>query len=549
MYMNRHYKKLILSTLLLLGLLSSVFYILQPKPFSPPDIEILDLASNEEQRTNQQLTNIITDVSIIKCNKYSCKIPPGYHQIFPQLNYYDQKLKRTSIYSYYVAVKEESVESATRAIIDLSLTPQDEDYEEVVGGNTDFKLYQKSIIINMSNQLPKDMPLIRSIEVLFGTNDLLDSRDYHTSLHLSNDESIHPILSIFKLSMEEQHDFIENKKLINIIKQKEIINIGSQEKYKIMQLSDLHFGQDLGRCDSSGGACTSDSRSSDLRTLKFIDESLIQENPDLIVITGDLFDISRSIDYKSVILKSLQPILSHGVKFLFTFGDDITSDHYQNFKDIKASIIRFISSLPNCLNSYENKGNRLHGVTNQNLKVNYEPQQQQKRQILISILDTENQNIDDSQINSLYRINNDRKTDDTPTYKLLFFHYPIPQHRPKGKFKLVGAYNEKHPLKDNNSKFIDDAITCGYSVISVGHEHENDACILGQRKDIGDIWLCYNGVTGDSGITRIDSSYQRKMRLFEVDFVKARIISWKRGETDKKPYDHQLIFDNNKVAG
>ncbi|EGW32212.1 uncharacterized protein SPAPADRAFT_61294, partial [Spathaspora passalidarum NRRL Y-27907] len=282
-----------------------------------------------------------------------------------------------------------------------------------------------------------------------------------------------------------------------------------------MQLSDLHFGQDLGRCTpDENGKCTSEARSSDLRTLKFIDESIIEEKPDLVVITGDLFDISRSIDYKSVILKSLQPILNHNLKFLFTFGDDITADHYQNYKDIKASIIRFISTLPNCLNSYDNKGNHLHGVTNQNLMLRYEPTNQPvnppRQQILISILDSENQRIEDSQINYLYRMNNNHKAKGMTTYKLLFFHYPIPQYRPKGQFKLVGSYHEKHPLKENNSKFIDDALTCGYSVISVGHEHENDACILGERKDLGSIWLCYNGITGDSGVTK-DNSYQRKM--------------------------------------
>ena len=96
---------------------------------------------------------------------------------------------------------------------------------------------------------------------------------------------------------------------------------------------------------------------------------------------------------------------------------------------------------------------------------------------------------------------------------------------PKGKFKIVGSYNEKHELdRKTKLKFHDDIISCGYNVISVGHEHENDACLLSSSSSSSNsdksIWLCYNSITGDSGITKLDKQYVRKLRLFEIDFEK-----------------------------
>ena len=148
----------------------------------------------------------------------------------------------------------------------------------------------------------------------------------------------------------------------------------------------------------------------------------------------------------------------------------------------------------------------------------------------------------------LYRINNQLIND----YKLLFFHYPLPQFRPKGKFKLVGSYNEKHELDDKTKlKVHDDIINCGYNVISVGHEHENDACLLSNStfddSNKSSIWLCYNSVTGDSGITKLDKQYVRKLRLFEIDFEKNRILSWKRQEKDNKPFEYQAIYEKPQL--
>lgn len=560
MFINRHYIKLLIS-IATTSLLVLIFITVQALQNTPIPQNTLLKLQQQLETTIHAKNQVISDVTIVKCRSFKfCQIPPGYVTVNPSMTFYkyaksDLKKKKLYEYEYYLAVKLLSLDETTRIISGLSLEQHD-GYEVVkVNDKEDnhfFKLYKKFIINNTEHPLPKDTPVLRSIDVLLGSNDLIDSRKFHQTLHLSTEESVHPILSISMMSINQYEEYQKqiSQEAKSVVKQDQILET-SQNKYKVMQLSDLHFGQDLGRCSTG----TADVKcSSDLKTLKFIESTIQQEHPDLIVITGDLIDVERSLDYKSILLKSLQPILASNIQFIYTFGDEIQD------KEEKSTIIEFLSSLPNCLNTFVPFAEtNLHGVTNDNLqifnKIAKDKNHVDEQSVSITVLDSQEHFIDETQVNYLYRINNDFTSTD---YKLLFFHYPIPQYRPVGTFKIIGSYNEKHPLETKTDvKFHDDIINCRYQVLSVGHEHENDACILSEltkkpktnpRTQKGDgttpsIWLCYNSITGDSGITAINEQYVRKIRLFEVDFEKKRILSWKRKENDKDVLEPQLIYE------
>lgn len=568
---NKHYTKLIIF-IVSCFIITIIFQLLTPNDPISPDLSLFKTQQLQNSKTNHYpLSNrIITDFNIIKCNIYTkCNIPKSYIQLFPNLNYYhNSKIKN----DYYLIVKYQSLNEATKLITDISTVKIDDNYEEIKIDNQ-LSLFKKIVISNTQQQIGDNLPILRSIDILFGNNDLIDSRSYHNTLHLSKKDSIHTILSLNMMTLNQEKHLNENNQILNDVKNSQLIEI-INPRYKIMQLSDLHFGQDLGRCETiinnnnnnnneeeedNNSVVDEEKCTSDLKTLKFIEDSINQENPDLIVITGDLIDIHRSIDYKSILLKSLQPILANNIKFIYTFGDEI------NDLETKISIISFLSTLPNCLNKLpedNNDYNSLHGLTNYNFQI-----KRDKQSASITILDSQDHYLDDSQINFLYRLNKELKND----YKLLFFHYPIPQFRPKGKFKIVGSYNEKHKLDTKtNIKFHDDIINCGYNVIGVGHEHENDACLLSELKkkksnnnnnnnnqeltqeeeeeeEGNSIWLCYNSITGDSGITRLDTNYIRKLRIFEIDFIDNRILSWKRKEIDKTTFDYQLIYQKKST--
>lgn len=577
MMFNKQYKKLMISLVGFITLTFVIHIFNSSSPTKSPDLSLFQAQQLQTPGflpTNKKAVQIISDFTVLKCNIYSkCNVPKGYIQLFPSLNYYHNSKIKTD---YYLIIKLLSIDQTTKIITDVTTTNKNDNdnsdsssssYEEIIIEPGKLSLYKKTQMVNVDQPIDDKLPILRSIDVLFGNNDLIDSRPHHKSLHLSNSESMHTILSLNMMTLIDQNDLQEiHQQTINLRNSQLIETMN--KKYKIMQLSDLHFGQDLGRCDdtntSSGGGGDGDGDgdgdehvdefkcSSDLKTLKFIEKSIQEENPDLIVITGDLIDIHRSIDYKSILLKSLQPILAHKIKFIYTFGDEIKDQL------TKISIIQFLSTLPNCLNTVpqeviednnNNNNNKMHGITNYNFQIKQKSSTpSSSSSISVTVLDSEDHLIDDSQMTYLYRINNELLND----YKLLFFHYPLPQFRPKGKFKIVGSYNEKHELdRKTKLKFHDDIISCGYNVISVGHEHENDACLLSSSSSSSSsssnsdksIWLCYNSITGDSGITKLDKQYVRKLRLFEIDFEKNRILSWKRKEIDNQPFDYQLIYE------
>lgn len=98
-------------------------------------------------------------------------------------------------------------------------------------------------------------------------------------------------------------------------------------------------------------------------------------------------------------------------------------------------------------------------------------------------------------------------------------------------------------------RFRDDIFHLGYQVVSVGHEHENDACIVSENKSDGKVidslWLCYNSVTGESGET-ISTDYARKLRIFQIDFEDRQMLSWKREQKTGEAFDYQMVHDYGK---
>lgn len=484
----------------------------------PIPYPLLDLTLFQTDLYNDDLNLVITDLDVMKCVLRNCKVPSGFTKLQPPLNHH--RLGQVNLkYIYYVVVKKQNINQATKILTGINLEGPGENV--VIDGFSFFKSYT---IVNPANPVPQDLPLVRNVDVLFGSNDMADSRKWWNQVHLSRGNEIHPIISLMSLSAEQQPIHIDYWRNWNTIKSE--MTMHATKDFKVLQISDLHFGSTLGHCYTESN-CTSD-----FRTIKFLENTIVDEKPNLVIITGDLIDVHRSYDYKSVILKALQPILQHEIAFVFTFGDEIGSNTNENLSRLtKLKILEFLETLPNCLNS-KAIDKDTHGLTNYNLQVISNSNEVAS----VTILDSANRQLDDSQINYLYRLH---KQGDS-MFKMLFFHYPIPQFRPSGKFKIVGSYNEKHPLSTaSKEQFRNDIMDCGYQVIAVGHEHENDACILSEHKD-KKVWLCYSSVAGDSATT--NAEYSRKVRLFEVNFPKGELLLWKRNEVDKTGFDYQMIY-------
>lgn len=498
---------------------------------------------------------IVTDIRIQRCMRgFSCSAPspskPGFWVKVPtKLNLYPVS---THLFNYYMYVEKTRGNEAKRYVIDIQFTLKNEQPKSKLELKwLTHKVASNSYIwVGYLDTLDFAAPLIRDVNVLYGKHDMIDARRHWkfspSPIQLPFKQSIHPKLSMLIVAVnDEMAIFNADQEFDNFLKKNEVI-VNVDPGFKVVQVSDMHIGQDSVLCE--GQNCKFD-----VNTLRFLDDVLRnEEDVKLVMFTGDIIDFSRVKHFESAILKALAPVLKAGLPFIFTFGD---SDHEWSNPQSKINILNFISSLPLCYNKKPSQlDHRLHGLTNGNLKVfelpptggqvafDYNKIKLDEPSAVITYLDSEEMNVDETQSNYLYRLAKETKNVD---FKLLFFHNPLPNFRPAGQVKLIGSYNEKHEIKTKSSdKFLSDVKDCGYRAVCVGHEHENDSCIW-DEKDGKQILLCYGSVAGESANTRLDSKFQRRLRVFDIRFDAQEIYSWKRKmEPDSKSviFDGQLIF-------
>lgn len=149
---------------------------------------------------------------------------------------------------------------------------------------------------------------------------------------------------------------------------------------------------------------------------------------------------------------------------------------------------------------------------------------------------------------------------------MAFLHIPLPEYRDGGT--LVGERREPPTAPAYNSGFRDALVDMGIPVVSCGHDHANDYCLLSEHPDLPEkreeepevpkhkpvkndkIWLCYGGGVGFGGYGGWNG-YVRRVRFFELDANDARIKTWKRleyGDITKR-IDEQVIVDAGRVVG
>lgn len=494
---------------------------------------------------------VVTDVQIRRCLRgFNCAGPneeqPAFWTKIPtRLNLFPMQLR---LFNYFMYVQRATGNDAERYVTNLVFTVTDKVPDSPVKNSKWIRrrVAPNSFLwINYLDTIDFDVPVVRDVNVLFGKQDMRDSRRYWkfepASIPLPGRHSIQAKVSMLRIAVTEEINIIQKEQEFNSVMKKNGILLTDDSRFKIIQMSDLHIGQDTGVCY--------DKCKFDVNTLRFMREAIKQEDKvGLIVITGDMIDYRRAVHFESVVLKALSPILETDIPFVFTFGD---SDFDPRSYAQKISVLNFIASLPNCYNNrFVDLDHRLHGLSNGNLKIYRSPPLKEGEEFdvnkllleepsgMVTYLDSENQRVKDSQVNYIYRINHGFST--SLQQKLLFFHYPLPNFRPQGKIKLIGSYNEKHPLPSKTDlKFLQDMKATGYKAVAVGHEHENDACIWDENEG-GKAILCYSGVTGESANTRIDQDYKRRLRVFQFDFQSNRILSWKRDL--EKSIDPQEIW-------
>lgn len=134
---------------------------------------------------------------------------------------------------------------------------------------------------------------------------------------------------------------------------------------------------------------------------------------------------------------------------------------------------------------------------------------------------------------------------------MAFIHIPLPEYANRDN-EWVGNWTEGVTAPGFNTHFKRALVEQDIKVVSCGHDHVNDYCMVSTEHATmePELWMCYAGGSGFGGYGGYNN-YHRRLRVFEIDTNQARISTWKRlehGDTSVR-LDEQIIVDSGQVQG
>ena len=311
---------------------------------------------------------------------------------------------------------------------------------------------------------------------------------------------------------------------INIDIYSEELKFNNNGSFKILQISDTHFGNGVkSKCNNYYGNC------SGLDTVKFISKALNIEKPDLVVFTGDLID-KEAADAKWSLDLLLDPVIKGNYKFSAVLGDT----------DGESTLPReqLLSYLQKKNNSFIQFGN-VYGKGNFILKVMHDDEVKTE----LIMLDSGRKK-SDSKINydwfqpSQLDLINKTVTKGIP--KLAFFHIPIPEYSSASKkYNISGTKYEDEDTSNINGGLFSTLYNLDYVVSThVGHDHINDYCV-----DNNGINLCYSGGAGYSAYGK--QGWNRRMRVIQLQDFGKKVKTWKLLDKTYERVGEEYLYNND----
>lgn len=326
--------------------------------------------------------------------------------------------------------------------------------------------------------------------------------------------------------------------------------------FKIVQISDLHFGTRPGICED---AIDADGRllpvfEADPKSVDFAGQCLDLEKPDLVVLTGDQSEYGKTPDTQTAIFKYAAPLIERSIPWAIVFGNH--DDEGPPSLPRTAQMALF-QSLPFCV--ARPGPDNVDGVGNYFLEV----WTSQHSALSLFFLDSHNRLpvegeiydwIKQSQIDWFRKASQDlirKLIEDRKPLRLAFIHIPLPEYNDGDLIITGGQKREEVMSPQYNSHFYDALAAEGVTALSCGHDHVNDYCALrparaDKTSRLGP-WLCYGGGSGFGGYGGY-GGYHRRVRVFNIDTRAARVNTWKRVEYCEEKVDELVLVDNGAVV-
>jgi len=310
-----------------------------------------------------------------------------------------------------------------------------------------------------------------------------------------------------------------------------ILKFQKNGTFKILQLTDLHFGE----AEPTQWGPIQDKNST--RVMKNI---LSIEKPDLVILTGDMLTGNNIIDNATDYWREMvNPMIELGYRWAITFGnhDDLASGKGGTRHDL----MKFDMSFPLSLSQFG--PSNIHGVSNYILELLSSDGKEIKS--LFYLLDSEDSNCEDvsgsgcilpdqvewySKMSKMYR---QRLNKTIPA--LSFFHIPLQEY--------MFLWNEITCYGTNNDTVSCQALDTGLfssfkenddvKAVFVGHNHGNDYCGM-----FDGIQLCFGRHSGYGGY----GDWERGARVIELTENPWSLRTWIRFEDGRK--EEQGIIHN-----
>jgi len=247
--------------------------------------------------------------------------------------------------------------------------------------------------------------------------------------------------------------------------------------FKIVQFTDLHW--------ENGGE-------DDLKTKYLMENILEKENPDLVVLTGDLIYSPNCDTPADSLCDVLEPINRKGVQWAAVYGN-----HDTEVGVTKKELLDVQQQSPLCLT----KEGNVSGVGNYQLHIYGANEDQIKWSLFFldsGMMNTNEQiggydYIKRDQIDWYVKQSQATKKQHGACPELMFFHIPIPEFQEV--WKIGNCYGDKHETvcspKVNSGLFSAMQELHTVKGVFVGHDHIND-----YHGNLYGIQLCYGRATG-----------------------------------------------------
>ncbi|KAI0024521.1 calcineurin-like phosphoesterase [Xylariomycetidae sp. FL0641] len=495
---------------------------------------------------------VVTDITITTCSTLnifsSCKLDSEkWHRIEKDL--YLDKSWVSSAYVHVSRKKEEELSADDKVVVDVKVGRLDPSTGVKGQADTRWESRPAGLWIKRSSKphASDSREAITAVDVLFGD----DAAEVRQGWQLPGT----PLLLDLGSDIPAAHITVRRGSQEERIKPQP--RIKDNGRFKIMQLADLHLSTGVGHCrdavpdEYEGGPCLADPR-----TLDFVARLLEDEKPDLVVLSGDQVNGDTAPDAQSAIFKYAALLIKHKIPYVSIFGN-----HDDEGALPRAGQMALIEQLPYSLSVAG--PDDIDGVGNYYVEVLSQGTSKHSA-LTIYLLDSHSYSPDERQWTGYDWIKKNQidwfkqtasgleKKHKEYTHihmDIAFIHIPLPEYR-DDKSPFVGQWREGVTAPIFNSGFRDALVEQGVVMVSCGHDHANEYCMLStdEEKRKPELWMCYGGGAGFGGYGGY-GDFVRRVRFFDIDMNRAQISTYKRleyGDTQAR-IDKQIIVDGGNV--